>query len=105
MFAPHSRRINSVLFDAAWWYFAQANHCTNALDPGRPLETHLRCFVPATTKITTPTGTQPLHDDRLISAALIAEADNLIRQGKIHTGTAQSIITDHYDPLEDLPDW
>jgi hypothetical protein len=91
-------------FDEAWWYFAQANHCTYALDPGRPLETHLRWFVPATTKISTPTGNEPLHDDRLISAALIAEADRLIRDGKIQTGLAGSIITENYDPLDDLPD-
>ena len=101
-------------FDDAWWYFAQANHCTYALDPGRPLETHLRWFVPATTTRfiapPLPTGAQPLHDDRLISAALpkagvIAEADRLIRDGKIATGMAQSIVTAHYDPLDDLPDW
>ena len=52
-----------------------------------------------------PTGPQPLHDARLISAALIAEADRLIRDGKIFTSTAQSMITDHYDPMDDLPDW
>jgi hypothetical protein len=92
-------------FDDAWWYFAQANHCTYALDPGRPLETHLQWYVPASTRISTPTGTQPLHDDRLISAALIAEADRLIRDGKIHTGLARSIVTENYDPLDDLPDW
>jgi hypothetical protein len=92
-------------YDDAWWYFAQANHCTYALEPGRPLETHLQWFVPATTKISSPTGSVPLHDDRLISAALIAEADRLIREGKIHTGAAQSIITNHYDPLDDLPGW
>ena len=92
-------------FDDAWWYFAQANHCTYALDPGRPLETHLRWFVPATTKITTPTGTVPLHDDRLISAALIAMADRLVKEGKVAIGRAESIITDYYDPLNDLPDW
>jgi hypothetical protein len=92
-------------FDDAWWYFAQANHCTYALDPGCPLESHLQWYVPASTRISTPTGAQPLHDDRLISAALIAAADNLIREGIIHTGTAQSVLTDHYDPLDDLPDW
>ena len=103
-------------YDDAYWYFAQANHCTYALDPGRPLETHLRWFVPATTKISTPAGTQPLHDDRLISAALIAEADKLLRDGKLLIGRAHSIISaaydplnepprEYYDPLEDLPDW
>ena len=44
-------------------------------------------------------------DDRLLSAALIAEIDRLIREGKIHTGLAHSAVTDHYDPLQDLPDW
>jgi hypothetical protein len=97
-----------------WWYFAHANHCTSAFNPARPLETHLRWYVPATTTrfIAPPPPPAPspytktlLPPAGLISAALIAEADRLIREGKIHTGLAHSIITDHYDPLDDLPDW
>jgi hypothetical protein len=48
---------------------------------------------------------EPLHDDRLISAALIAHADTLIKEGKIKIGRAQSAITTPYDPLDHLPDW
>ena len=32
-------------------------------------------------------------------------ADNLIREGKLHAGLPLSIITDNYDPLDDLPAW
>jgi len=94
-----------VEFDDAWWFFEQAKRCVYELEAGRPMETHLRWFVPGTATISTPTGMQALHDDRLISAALIAEADKLIRDGRILTGRAESIVTPAYDPLEDLPEW
>ena len=67
-------------------------------------------------RASSPTGPQPLRDDRLISAALIAEADKLLRDGRLLLGRAHSIISasydplsnppgEYYDPLEDLPDW
>ena len=85
-----------VEFDDAWWFFEQAKRCVYELEAGRPMETHLRWFVPGTATISTPTGMQALHDDRLISAALIAEADKLIRDGRILTGRAESIVTPAY---------
>ena len=52
----------------------------------------------------------------LISATLIAEADKLLRDGRLLIGRAESIISasfdplyeppgEYYDPLENLPDW
>jgi hypothetical protein len=103
-------------FDDAWWFFEQANLCTYELPAGKPMERYLKWYVPATTRVDTPTGGEPVHDDRLISAALIAEADKLLRDGKISVGRAESVIggsydpiedpiDDFFDPLEDLPDW
>ena len=92
-------------YDDAWHFYRQAAACTYDLPPGRPLETHMSWSVPPTVKISTPTGLQPLHDDRLISAALIAQADSLIRDGKIKFGRAHSSITAPYDPIDDLPPW
>jgi hypothetical protein len=99
-----------VEFDDAWWFFQQARGCAYELEAGRPMETHLRWFVPGTTKVrrpggAAPTGMQALHDDRLISAALIAEADKLIKDGKIAAGRAESVVIRGVDPLEELSGW
>jgi hypothetical protein len=92
-------------FDDAWWFFEQAKHCAYELEAGRPLETHLSWFVPASTTVSTPRGREALHDDRLISAALIAEVDRLVREGKIRIGRAESEVVEGYDPVGDLPGW
>jgi len=92
-------------YDDAWYFYRQAAACAYDLPPGRPLETHMSWSVPPTVNIATPAGLEPLHDDRLISAALIAHADTLIKEGKIKIGRAQSSITAPYDPLNDLPPW
>jgi hypothetical protein len=88
-----------------WWFWQQAAHCLYELPPGGLLQRDLRWSVPASARVSTPTGSQPIHDDRLLSAALVAEIDRLIREGKIRTGRAESAITIPYDPLDDLPDW
>ena len=85
-----------------WWFWTQAAHCTYDLPPGARFDHDLRWYVPATARISTPTGNQPIHDDRLISAALIAEADRLISQGKINLGQAISTIIPPSDPLQNL---
>ena len=43
-------------------------------------------YVPANAWLETPAGSQLVHDDRLISAALIAEVDRLYHQGAITMG-------------------
>jgi hypothetical protein len=58
--------------------------------------------VPVTAKVDTPAGLLPIHDDRLISAALVAIHDDLIRQGKLGLGQAASAIIPPTDPLEEL---
>ena len=94
-----------VEYDDAWWFFEQARHCTYELEAGRPMERDLRWFVPGTAKVSTPTGMKPVHDDRLVSAALVAEADRLIRAGKVRVGGAESAVIRGVDPMEDLPGW
>ena len=46
-------------------------------------------FAASTPKVSALRGRVALHDDRLISAALVAEADRLIREGKIVVGRAE----------------
>jgi hypothetical protein len=57
------------------WFWTQAAHCTYDLPPGARFEQDLRWYVPPSARISTPTGMQPIHDNRLISAALTAEAE------------------------------
>ena len=92
-------------YDDAWWFYEQARHCVYELEAGRPMETHLRWFVPQTARVSTPTGRKAVHDDRLLSAALVAEVDRLIREGKIKMGRAESAVIKGRDPLEGLTEW
>ena len=73
--------------------------CTYELPDAGRFDRDLRWQVPATAKIDTPAGPQPIHDDRLISAALIAELDRLIRCGAVIAGRAESAVIDAVDPL------
>ncbi|MDA0244700.1 MAG: hypothetical protein OT477_14875 [Chloroflexi bacterium] len=66
-----------------WWFEQQAKHCAYTVSAGGQFEKDLQWGVPATAKIATPSGGQLVHDDRLLSAALIARADELQAEGKI----------------------
>ena len=89
-------------YSDCWWFFVQAYHCTYELAPGGQFDRDLRWGVPATAKVATPNGNVSVHDDRLISAALIAEADRLIKEGNILLGVAKSEIIPGEDPLDNL---
>jgi hypothetical protein len=83
-----------------WWFWTQAAHCRYHLPPGGQFERDLRWHVPVTDRVSTPTGMQPIHDDRLISAALAAEAERLLQSGKINLGHAYSAVIQPSDPLD-----
>ena len=85
-----------------WWFWRQAEACGYELPPGGTFERDLRWEVPATHKTSTPTGIQATHDDRLLSAALVAELDRLVRAGDIALGRAASAVVPGRDPLEDM---
>jgi hypothetical protein len=83
-----------------WWFFQQARACSYTLPDGGRFETSLRWQVPPGAKIDTPLGVQPLHDDRLVSAALVAHYDELFAAGALRTGRANSAIVAPVDPLD-----
>ena len=83
-----------------WWFWTQAAHCRYDLPAGGQFERDLRWHVPVSARISTPNGMQPIHDDRLISAALAAEAERLIQSGKINLGQARSAVIPPSDPLD-----
>ncbi|MGH2536513.1 MAG: hypothetical protein ACRDHL_03875 [Candidatus Promineifilaceae bacterium] len=85
-----------------WWFFSQARHCGYSVPAEGLFERDLRWGVPASARVSTPLGPRPVHDDRLISAALVTVADELWRAGKLRLGQAQSAVIGPADPLQDL---
>ena len=86
-----------------WWFWRQVAACHYELPPEGRFDTHLRWEVPPAHRTDVPgLGPQPTHDDRLLSAALVAELDRLLRKGAIILGTAESVVIDAPDPLAHL---
>ncbi len=75
-----------------WWFFTQAQACTYSLPADGAMERDLRWGVPDGVRVSTPAGSQLVHDDRLISAALVAVYDELWQAGRLHLGQAASAI-------------
>jgi hypothetical protein len=82
-----------------WWFWRQVDACTYEVPPNGRFDRDLRWEVPPGHRTDTPAGPRPTHDDRLLSAALIAELDRLLRAGKISLGTAESAVIQPSDPL------
>ena len=49
-----------------------------------------------------PCPGRPTHDDRLLSAALIAEFDRLLRAGDLPLGATHSKVILNTDPLDHM---
>jgi hypothetical protein len=90
---------------AGWWFWRQVEACTYDLPRDGIFDRDLQWSVPEAHKTHTAGGLVPTHDDRLLAAALIAEADRLIRQGDLRVGRAQSAIIPPVDPLQETPTW
>jgi len=85
-----------------WWFRQQLRHCVYTVRPGLSLEVGMQWSVPADMTVDTPAGRLPVHDDRLISAALVAEIDRLIQEGRLRVGPAASLIVPPADPFAGL---
>jgi len=77
----------------AWWFFTQAEQCGYELAEGLPIERGLKWGVSSTaTAILSDGSSHLVHDDRLLSAALVAELDRLIRAGDVFVTTGESAV-------------
>lgn len=85
-----------------WWFWQQAGNCVYELPPGGLLQRDLRWYVPPSARVSTPLGRRPVHDDRLLSAALVAEIDRLVKDRKLLFGDARSAVLPGLDPLDEL---
>ena len=83
----------------AWWFWRQVEACTYEVPPDGRFDLDLRWAVPTTHKTDTPTGPVLTHDDRLLSAALVAELDRKLAAGDLVLGTAHSAIVPAADPF------
>jgi hypothetical protein len=92
-FTHFTQSTHPAVQDAADSFFRQCERCSYELAEGVPIEKGLRWGVPANATYTDDLGnTHPVHDDRLLSAALFAQADQLIKLGAIFVGTSESAV-------------
>ena len=75
-----------------WWFWRQAEACAYALGPGGRFDRDLRWSVPESARVATPLGPQPVHDDRLLSAALAAEIERRRAVGRLALGQGASRV-------------
>lgn len=84
-----------------WWFWQQATFCGYELPPEGTFEKDLKWGVGNHKKVDLPgRGLVLLHDDRLLSAALIAHVDELQRKGELLLGHAFSAVIRPIDPIE-----
>ncbi len=85
-----------------WWFWRQVQACTYDLPAEGHFERDLRWQVPTSHKTATAQGLETTHDDRLLSAALVAHLDRLVRNTTIALGRAESVVIAARDPLANL---
>jgi hypothetical protein len=78
--------------DEADKFFAEVAACRYSLAPGGRFERDLRWGV----------WNHAAHDDRLISAALVAVYDELVRDGRLVMAEGRSVVIRSRDPLDNL---
>lgn len=75
-----------------WWFRQQAAACVYSLGPGGRFDHDLRWGVPESARVATPLGPQLIHDDRLLSAALVVEIERRRVAGKLVLGEGVSRV-------------
>jgi hypothetical protein len=82
-----------------WWFRQQATACAYSLAGGGRFDRDLRWGVPAAARVISPNGSELIHDDRLLSAALVAELEQRRASGRLFIGASASRIVRPGDPL------
>jgi hypothetical protein len=88
---PNSSAEEAPLSDG-WWFWRQAEACAYSLGPGGRFDRDLRWGVAESARVATPLGPRPVHDDRLLSAALVAELERRRAAGKLPLGEGVSRV-------------
>ncbi len=82
-----------------WWFWQQAAACDYTLPAHGRFDRDLRWSVPGQARVGTPRGNLLVHDDRLMSAALVAEIERARQSSSILLGASESCIVGGRDPL------
>jgi len=82
-----------------WWFWQQAAACGYSLAGGGRFDRDLRWGVAERARVMTPSGPQPIHDDRLLSAALVAEVERRRAAGGLLLGASVSRVVGPGDGL------
>ena len=75
-----------------WRFWQPCGHCIYQIKPDGTWELDLQWAVPTSAKAQTPAGPQPVHDDRLISAALVSVYDELVLEGVRRTRRGKAAV-------------
>lgn len=86
----------------AWWFWQQCAHCIYEMPEESAPERSLSWGVPAGASVSTPAGPRPVHDDRLVSAMLVAQYDELVQEGVLNLGQGRSAVIKPRDVMEEL---
>ncbi|WP_374687472.1 hypothetical protein [Promineifilum sp.] len=82
-----------------WWFWQQVAACAYSLPGAGRFDRDLRWGVPAGARVATARGVECLHDDRLLSAALVAEVEARRARGALLLGRSTSRVVAGRDPL------
>jgi hypothetical protein len=82
-----------------WWFWQQVVACGYSLPGAGRFDHDLRWGVPTGARITTPRGAELIHDDRLLSGALVAELERRRQAGALFLGASLSRVVPAPDPL------
>lgn len=82
-----------------WWFWQQTAACDFTLPTHGRFDRDLRWSVPGQARVSTPQGSLLIHDDRLMSAALVAEIERARQTGHIMLGASESHVIVGRDPL------
>lgn len=75
-----------------WWFWQQVVACGYSLAESGRFDRDLRWGVAESARIDTPAGPQRVHDDRLLSAALVAEIERRRAAGRLVLGASASRV-------------
>lgn len=85
-----------------WWFWRQVEACSYDIPPNGRYDRDLKWEVKASHKTPTPSGPQATHDDRLLSAALVAILDDLHESGQLVLSTGESAVIPPADPMAEM---
>lgn len=86
----------------AWWFHLQCEHCGYEIREGESIERGMKWGVAESARVTVRGKSVPIHDDYLLSVALVAEVDRLSKSGELFLGTGESYTIRQPDIISEM---